>query len=552
MDKLIKHRFWILLALVPPLVIFGYIKANGAIQAATEERVKQLDSVLTAIPNGTGPNPTFVKAEHQGLDVFNAELRKAVDTEFVRVWEDQKPRMTWPVEMMTYVPETYRGEFVRESGITYKAEYEEQIDKLWESIEPLKPIKPNVPNSGVTGKVRLDRATIPRHYFGEMLVPSEAIWDAQEDLWMLQLLFDAVRNVNRPAENAAKSTVRWVYQIALMGGDGQSVVRPGAGMPGSGSDGDEVIPGMAGFGVGAREGGGGPGRMQAGGMRGMTQTAVGFNPAEEFGIGFEAAAGMRSGVDAGDEDFGPAVAGRGMGMVSGGIPIRYIAFDASANFQERGFYMSVLIDQRKIADFLVELSNSDWPIKIVRFNVGPNTGGAGARAATPMMAGGMPGGFGTGADSMMGMAMAMGGAAGMPTMPSMPSMPMLGRERAEDDALSAAPGFTGADTFGGTAADMGMTGGMIGASPLVNGDQIGQLFTHPDLVQMDLCGVITMYRPPTPELLAAVTGEAAAAEASAEDAAETDATAADPSAADSATTDPAASDPTVTDPAAGS
>ena len=33
MDKLqpvIKHRFWILAALVPPLCIFGYYKANGA------------------------------------------------------------------------------------------------------------------------------------------------------------------------------------------------------------------------------------------------------------------------------------------------------------------------------------------------------------------------------------------------------------------------------------------------------------------------------------------------------------------------------------------
>ena len=56
---------------------------------------------------------------------------------------------------------------------------------------------------------------------------------------------------------------------------------------------------------------------------------------------------------------------------------------------------------------------------------------------------------------------------------------------------------------------IGGAAGAYGPTPMVRGDQIQSLFTHPDLVQMDLCGVITMYNPPPPDLYAAVTGKPA-------------------------------------------
>lgn len=554
MDKIVKHRFWILLALVPPLVIFGYYNANSAINAATQSAVSGLETAFNGIPPGNGPNPTWVKAADGGIEIYNQLIEKAVTAEKVRVWTDQLPRMTFPVKMEPFVPRTpagmlsYRAELPREAGFTYKAGYTDQLEALYQSIEPLKQEK----DGGVSGKVHLNRSAIPRHTFGDMLISSEAIWDAQEDLWLLQLLFDSIRGVNRPAENAAKSAVRRLSVIRLMGGDGNSTVKSmgaagGGAMAGDGrgGGGDEDFIGI----INSPRGGGG------GAMGGMGQTNVMFDPSEEFGIGFEGMAGGGA-VGAGDEDIiGTATGGRMNdmaargamgGMGAGQKEIRYIKFDAGAAFRERGFYMSVLIDQKKIADFLVELSNADWPIRIVRFNVGPNGGpGAGSTGYSA------PSRFSMGGEredtddlsSMMGGGNAMfsgagfgGGAIGSP-----------------DDL-----GFGGDDLFnapllgGGTGDEadpvaMGRTGGMIGAAPMVRGDQIGGLFLHPDLVQLDLCGVITMYNPPTPELLAAATaapaGAGAVEPAASATAAEADASTAVETIGDPATADPAAETP---------
>jgi hypothetical protein len=568
MDKIVKHRFWILLALVPPLVVFGYYKANGAIIAAKDARIAALEAAFTAIPKGDGPNPTWVKAADGGIEIYNEAIAKAVNVEKVRVWTDQLPRMTWPAEMEPYVPRTpqgdmiYRGPFVSDAGYTYKAEYNpDLLEALYQSIEPLKQER----DGGVSGKVQVSRNIIPHHTFADMLVTSESIWDAQEDLWLLQLLFDAIRNTNRPAENAAKSAVRRLNMIRLMGGDGQSTVRSmGATGAVGGADGARL--GMdvdnedASIGIAAT-------MMGRGGAMGIGQrTNVNFDPSEEFGVGFEGmgvAGGATSPDDVGfggrardiDNDMGTAVAG-GTGL--GRKEIRYIAYTDGAPFRERGFYMSVLIDQKKIADFLVELSNADWPIRIVRFNVGPNPGGTGVNSGyTPGLAGGKDRAMDedeAGMTSMLGAnfggAVNFGGGANF----GQPGAGAFG-----DPTTGAGSGFTD-DLFTNplTAADetdprgMGLAGGAYGPSPMVRGDQIQSLFTHPDLVQLDLCGVITMYNPPDAALIAAVTGTPPAATAPAADASAAPAgdAAAGEAPADAGAAQPAAPGPETVDPAA--
>jgi len=557
MDKIVKNRFWILLALVPPLVVFGYYKANGAIKAATASRISALDSALSAVPDGKGPNPTWVKAADGGIELYNEALAKAVNVEKVRVWTDQLPRMTWPAEMEPYIPRTpqgdmiYRGQFSSDAGYTYRSEYNpDLLEALYQSIEPLKQEK----DGGVSGKVQISRNIIPKHTFSNMLIASDAIWDAQEDLWLLQLLFDAVRSTNRPAENAAKSAVRRINAIRLMGGDGNSTVRS---MAGGGAMG-----GRGGFGQGGDEDD--PGNMMPnasammnrGGAMGAGRGAnVSFDPSEEFGVGFEGMGGGGGALGAGDEAFPSAGGGGGRmrdvdGDMSGAMgaaggmgrkEIRYLKSTDNPLFQERAFYMSVLIDQKKIADFLVELSNADWPIRIVRFNVGPNGGTTGGYSAPGYMGGAMGGGGRMEDDDDLGAMLGGGGGRG-----ALGGEGMFGALGGGGfgGATGAAGGFS-EDLFtsplgGGNGDEDDPRGLGVGASsaygpsPLVRGDQIQSLFTHPDLVQLDVCGVITMYKPPEPALYAAVTGKTAPdpAAAAAAPAADTAATpAGDPAAA---------------------
>jgi hypothetical protein len=286
---------------------------------------------------------------------------------------------------------------------------------------------------------------------------------------------------------------------------------------------------------------------------------VSFDPSEEFGVGIEGMGVAGGGMTPGDEAFSAGGRARDLdndmsGATGGmGVPgmgrkeIRYISYTDGAPFRERGFYMSVLIDQKKIADFLVELSNSDWPIRIVRFNVGPNPGATGAYTQPGYMGGGggrredmdeagmgMPG---IGGGGIMPMDDASGGGFGN-------QFDAAGTGVGDDLFTSPRAGASAGHEADprGMGMGMGVPGGAYGPSPMVRGDQLQSLFTHPDLVQMDLCGVITMYSPPPADVYAAVTGQPVSDPAAA-------APATDPSAA-SADGTPAAAGATVTDPAA--
>lgn len=547
MDKLepiLKQKFWILLGLVAPLSIFGYYSANGALKEATEKRIGELDGIST--PSGSEANERWA----EGLKVINDEYEKEVNAQIVRVWDEQKQRMVWPARMVHMVPETYRGEFTADGyGPIYSAEYGEQIRRLHASVEPV--TMDTLGRITGNGKVLFNEEQIPRQRFtGLLSVPSEMIWDAQEDIWFLQLLLDAVRNVNAPYENAARSAVRAIKKIELWGGNGESSVKGSSGAIGGGME----MAGTEGM-MGNYDGGMGEMAQGGGGMLGGGGPAVkvAFNPAEEFGTGGQPATmaggavggmrGMMLGGDRGSMMAEAMTGANGEGMTGASAPaklLRYVKEDASAPYRERGFYLSVLIDQRRVADFLVELSNSDWPIRLGRFHVGPNPD---AGKAGGMYGGGMGGG-------MMGM---MG--AGYPGMESGydagTDMGIMGLE----GEMSFAPGYGGEE------------GGFGPPSLNPTGESV-QLLTHPDLVQLDLCGYITFFVPPPDDVLAAVqpsttpatpatpTGESPPAADSATPAATPDASTS-PDAGDAATpegatvpgTTPAPADTTTAEPA---
>jgi hypothetical protein len=506
MDKLqpvIKHRFWILAALVPPLCIFGYYKANGALKAATTDRITTLDGVIGGIPPGDQANPTWT----EGAQKLNETYKSAVDVELVRVWEEQQARMKWPRSMQRYVPAVYRDPFPDEAGFIYRDEYADLIAELHRSVEPITPDS----GGGFSGKVWLDQKLIPRHAFGELSVASDRMWDAQEDLWYLQLILDAIRNVNRPAENAAKAPIRKVYKIELRGGTGESSVKASA-------SGNSMISGNA-----AMEGMHGAMEMssEAAGPRsgqGGFTSKVAFDPTEEFGsqtqAGQSSSNNSSGAADAMHMAAAPGATGGGRGEL-----IRYIKEDENAKFLERGFYLSLLIDQKRIPDFLVELSNADWPIRIVRFHVGPNPE--------------KPGSAGTMMDSYTG------GYEG--------EVSAEGADLGYDAFDPAA--FSDPTLMAEPMSDM-----QVGPSPLVTSEQMAGLFTHPDLVQLDVCGIITFYKEPVAEVLAAVEEASGAAPdaGAAEEAGTSEETASTVPAADAeSTAEPsAAPDPGVSDAAA--
>lgn len=472
MDKLkpfIRNHFWILAGLVVPLVLYGYYSANGALKAATEEREKTLTEVKNGVSSGREPNEDYIRK----LEHINTFLEASVQDATVDLWRKQQERMTWPQAVASRIPSEFMADFDQQVPFIYKGLYPELIRRLQKRAQPVEPVAQNMAGGAagmgpmdITGRPAALKAPIktvnqklvlagmvPHARFGQFGITSKEMWDAQIDIWLTEILIDAIVKMNADKESISEAVIRQIDVIELMGGDGQRVTKD------SGSS-DPMMGGMGGM---------DPAGMGMSGMGGGTQapTTVVFSPEEEFGRAIDAASGD---------------AGMGMGMMDpagmpGGGPTvnaakRYIAETEESPFLERGFYLSVIILQTKIPDFIVTLANSDWPVQVRRFQVGVNP----YRVDQPGMNPGM----------MPGMGMGMEGNFSMGPSRSRPSR------------------------SGGMGGGMpGMSGMESGRGDLTNiyGGNLpefaGAALNHPDLVQLEVCGVITLYKQPK-EALAAI------------------------------------------------
>jgi hypothetical protein len=506
MDKLepiLRHKFWILFVLALPLAMYGYFSANGAITAETTARESALASVLSGVPAGGDISEAYSKE----LSEINAVYEKAVDAEVHKLWEYQQSRMVWPEQVAAEIPKKFGGEIPIEVTFIYKTmEYERVIEKLVDSVEPVVSRVEQKRWGNKPQKVWL-AGWVPEAYLGppQASPTSKEVWDAQMDVWFTQLIFDAVKRMNDGKDTITEAVVRRIDKFQLLGGDGQPVL--GGGGAGAGAFG------------GAYGGGGGesmafemgdgydPSAGLAGGMGGAAggagriPTKIEFNPAQEFGSDVEGGGG---GSPAGGGFGDAAMYGGGGPMAATAAPrLRYINESESAPFLERGFFMSVIMLEKKVPDFVVELANSPWPIRVVRFQIGPN----------PYAATGRPGGggypFGGGlADSLSGGGLSGGGFGGSfggaYTDPA-----MSGGEYGEafDMGQGADMAFGGTGRGGGFGGFGGARGGGTNAFTarlkaryqVQLPDFANQAMQNSDLVQVFLAGVITFYKQPAEE-----------------------------------------------------
>jgi hypothetical protein len=534
MDKLqpiIKQRFWILLGLSLILAFFAFFKNQSAIVAATTQREEALKATLAAVPSGSEANQVYV----DGLTKINTDYKAKIDQAVDELFASQQARMTWPEQIAKELPRDPKGiplyrDKEKPLGTvatrTYAKIYKDLIEEVWKRAEPV--VEKYIPATSTPGgiggpgrtnellrgiqsgtmrprgnprtnkflrgqtimydhpgqprvtwaqKVYIDRQAIPQKVLPPNAIPSaEQVWDCQEDIWFTDLILEAVRKVNKDADNVLTSPLKVISKIELHGGAGAGATAAAAGMEGMEGAEAGADAGAMGMGMGSGSLGGsgmGEGALGAGGAAAPPPTE--FDPAEVFGP--EAVAGAASSDgSAGAEESADGGMGMGMGMAAMPQALRWVALTDGAKFRERGFYLSVIINQQKIPDFLVHLCESAWPTKVLKFQMGPNPYRKdGASAA--MMGGYMPGFEGSGGAygesgggyGNFGGLSSMGSSAGM-------SEGMMG---------------------------MGMGGfGMVAANRYPGGppqfafsprDPFNGSLNQPDLVQLDIAGIITFY-----------------------------------------------------------
>jgi hypothetical protein len=581
MDKLqplIKHRYWICFGLATIFVLTAWFLASGKLAAEIDARTASVKSSFDKSGQGKDqPNQKWVEAAKKKNEGDALAYKNAAKS----LRERQISARQWPElirEEMKGIAyqEQIQNQLTREK---WAANYKDEVESLLEIVKPWKEGK---------GLVVVDSNRIthrPYNTWRTKNPQSREIWDAQEDIWLLRALLTSISTANGTAERITESAVREIYRLHLRGGD-----RNAAGASSSGAGG--MGGGMGGMGGGSGEmstmGGamGGPPGMGGMGLGGGGMGGAGVSTAHP-GSSFEGSAGS----DILTEEFG-AVAGSGggmggmggeggksgsagmmsMGSIDGGMGSggmagaggaaapaeedRYID-EVPESYKTRGFLLDVLVRDDRVPDLLAALTDSDFPVEIVRVEIEANSRGGG-------QAGGMSGLGGEGSGDLAGLS----GAGGMGSMPNLGGYPdssggggsggSMGLSGPPSGGGIGPPGLPGMPGRGGmsgppggrlgeddgSGADGGLSGGTaFGTQNQKDAETLRIAMSDESLVLLRIGGLMTLYQS-AEEAKSAEATEAAAATETTNAAPPTDAPPADPNAPSSEGTAPA------TDPAA--
>ncbi len=494
MDAVLKHKFWILAGLVLPLALVGYFMSNGSIAEATKARISEIEAINVMAGEVNETHTAVAKQLADELEKENQQQLRMLD-EIQRKW------MTWPplieegLEVDAQGRIVYRGTNLRRRSILdqYYQAYDTQMEELYYFVNPVVVGSHPYPTKK---KVFIDRETIPMHHFTPgQTATIKQIWDAQEDYWIVRMIFTAVNETNSAAEDVNTAIIRQISRLELFGGTGESSVTSsgsssGGSMASLMGDGDSDDPG----GDAARSM---MGNSQGG--KGATLTfnsgSPEFDPSEEYGP-------RASGSSSSEQETPEKEEGEGFsispGLFGGGqssnSELRYVGFDEEGNtpFRRRAFYMSVLIDESKIPDFIGNLANLDPPIHVVRFAFANNP-----YDDDPLLAMGSVQPTGTSPRGGTGASPFGGPTAGSP----------FGDE-GEEAEMPMPFGSGGSGSFSGSAPQAGgnrrlrsATTGQKGLSPGERAEleQYESALTGRHLVQLELAGDVTIFTPEIPE-----------------------------------------------------
>ena len=509
MDKLqplIKHRYWICFGLSVVFVVVGWWMASGAIAIEIEDRMKKVeDSFTKATQGATKPNKSWVDAAKKE----NEADTQSYDRASKQLLQRQKNARKWPDALVNSMKGiSYRQDLKdTTTRARWASIYRDQIEKLLEIVKPFKDGE---------GLVLVDTGKISHKPFNSWRTSrpsSTEIWNCQEDIWLLESLLNSIARVNEGATRLTESQIRQIFRLHLRGGDRDAATAGAAGGGMGGMGGMSMAGGAEGAAfMGSSMGMGGGGMGGAGGA--STYPGKEFEGAagadiltEEFGT-FSAGGGAMGGMG-GMGGMGSAMSMSGgaeaMGAPGGGAPAeekRYVDGgdgDTTLGYKTRAFLLDVLISDDQVPNLLASLTNSDFPVEIVRVEIvskfAPSKGPAG-----------MTGGPGMGE---MGAGSEMAGA--MPGMGEMSGSPEGSYGASAESSFAGAGSFgsEGGGSFAGGgeefdpgslsgAGAMGMAPGMSGpGAPGVGAkgkEVIQAAMNDPLLVHVKIGGLMTLYQ----------------------------------------------------------
>ena len=412
MDKLqplITHRFWIATGLAVILGLIGYWMGTSDLAAETERLTAEVDR-LAPSPGAAQPNDAWVGQAAEIAAARQAEL----DAVARRLADTQEGLRVWPEGYRPYVDALpYFGEIGLNGREAYRDYYPGEVESVRAVVRPYD----SETRTGVTAMRPGVAPAFSTAGWATLAPESNTIWAAQEDVWLLRELLARATDVNADAETILDAPLKEIQNLTLRGGgvdDAASASGPGGGR------GEESRGPGGGTSVGLGEIdalGAGPGR---GPGSAAGAVAVAFDLSEEVGsdagtdddptlapagaAGADAAAPAAGpqyeedsrGSSGGSLFGGGGGGGEAPGAVSPGGGRRYVTSAQELPYRTRAFQMTVVVDHRELPALLTALTNSAWPVEIVRVHSSDAVSPAGHADAAPTGGGAFGGGGGFG------------------------------------------------------------------------------------------------------------------------------------------------------------
>ncbi|MEO2019906.1 MAG: hypothetical protein ABGZ53_36695 [Fuerstiella sp.] len=516
MEKLqpvIKQIFWILFGLALLLVVIGWWTANGALSTQIEARNGEVNKAFADAEQNVSavPNKDWTDAAQTKNDEHKKEFTQSANG----LRKDQLGARTYPVGIRDELNQLKYGSKIEKKTLR------EQFARLYLKYfhEQLMVIKPFINGEGL---VDVSNAQITQENpsrWRTVRPTSPEIWHAQEDIWLLRSILDSIAAVNVGAERIDKAPIRSLLVLRLRGGDRDAPAggSAGGGFAGGGFGGDSDYEGGmmsamdSGFGGSSGVSGGG-GASEV--WKSFQGSLGGDLLTEEFGAGAgDSGGGGEMGIssssdydeggddyDEGGDDYDDGGSSGGFGSAAGSTK-RYV--DDGVLYRSRAFQLEVKILQQEIPSLLAELTNSSFPVEIVRVDASFGAGSSGV-LSSGMGGGGYEGGDYEGDDyegDSGGMSGGFGGnSSGASGLAGMGGLGGRGGRGMGGGGLGSS-GLGGAD-FGGGITGLGSglngSGNTPGSRALAKKKAIGArllaaAMADPNIATVRVAGLMTMY-----------------------------------------------------------
>lgn len=422
LDAVLKHHFWILLALVPAVVLPVVFLARGKLAAEIESSRGQIESRLAAVRSVTGIQPHPNDGWSSEIDKATRRVKRETLTEWEQFWKSQQPLRTWPASLgPDFVQKVTTLKPTAKLPRPMLERYQNSVRAIVRTLparmgadefmvegaaggpgQPMGP-PPGIPDPGMPrgrpGVPEKPAAIVQWNPADQQRLYATFNWDrppstmqvllAQEELWVYGVLADAIARVNKTAAGAYNAPIPLIEQLAV--GYPAAEDRPGAA-----GGGRIVVPLAAGQASPMGEFAPPPDPSMMDGAAG----AAGRPPHPRFVGGMPGGPGGPMG---GPMSEGPPADGAAspddllrswIYVDFAGKPLMAAELATSPDAQLVHlvpFVIRAVVDERKLDSLLTDLATAPVPIDVRQVRI--NAGQAGPGGGMPGMG---PGGFGPG------------------------------------------------------------------------------------------------------------------------------------------------------------